>query len=123
MSDEPIPPIDDMADVQTPWGILPRWKARALALAEIQTVINDAAEPPTEPAEEQGPDPLEMLRKLGRIRELQRMAQRCDALLERYDLLEQRERLKAAAHAALMAAEKEFTAPPSQDDVDGMTMN
>jgi hypothetical protein len=51
------------------------------------------------------------------------MAQRCDELLERYDLLEQRERLKAAAHAALMKAEAEFTAPPSLDDVDGMSMN
>jgi hypothetical protein len=40
MSDEPIlPPIDDMEDVLTSWGVLPRWKARALALAEIQTVM------------------------------------------------------------------------------------
>jgi hypothetical protein len=111
-----------MADVQTHWGILPRWKARALALAEIQTVVNDAADPPEEP-EEEGPDPMELLRKWGRIRELQKMAQRCDELLERYDLLEQRERLRAAAHDALMAAEKEFTPEPSADDVDGMTRN
>jgi hypothetical protein len=97
MSDDPIlPPIDD---VQTPWGVLPRWKARALALAEIQSVINDAAKTPLTDedkppplAADAEPDPLELLRSLGRIRELQRMAQRCDELLERYDLLEQRQR-------------------------------
>jgi hypothetical protein len=110
-----------MADVQTPWGVLPRWKARALAISQIQTVINDAADQP-EP-EEEGPDPMELLRKWGKIRELQRMAQRCDELLERYDLLEQRERLKAAAHDALMAAEKEFTPEPTMDDIADMTMN
>ena len=32
-----------MEDVQTAWGILPRWKARALALGEIQAVVNAAA--------------------------------------------------------------------------------
>jgi hypothetical protein len=37
-----IPPSGDMEDVITPWGILPRWKARALAIAEIQTVLNEA---------------------------------------------------------------------------------
>jgi hypothetical protein len=36
----PPPIAADMEDVQTSWGILPRWKARALALAEIQTVVN-----------------------------------------------------------------------------------
>jgi hypothetical protein len=43
------PPADDMEDVQTHWGVLPGWKARALALAEVQTIMNDAAqqdEPP-----------------------------------------------------------------------------
>jgi hypothetical protein len=38
----PPPPIaEDMEDVQTSWGILPRWKARALALGEIQAVVNE----------------------------------------------------------------------------------
>jgi hypothetical protein len=32
-----------MEDVQTSWGLLPRWKARALALAEIETVLDAAA--------------------------------------------------------------------------------
>lgn len=37
----PLPLAADMEDVQTAWGILPRWKARALALGEIQTVVNE----------------------------------------------------------------------------------
>jgi hypothetical protein len=37
----PPPIADDMEDVQTSWGILPRWKARALALGEIQAVVNE----------------------------------------------------------------------------------
>ncbi|HZZ25519.1 MAG TPA: hypothetical protein VFE60_24520 [Roseiarcus sp.] len=36
----PLPLAADMEDVQTTWGILPRWKARALALGEIQAVVN-----------------------------------------------------------------------------------
>ena len=36
------PPVGDMEDVQTSWGIMPRWKARALALAEIQSVVREA---------------------------------------------------------------------------------
>ena len=37
----PPPIAADMEDVQTAWGILPRWKARALALGEIQAVVNE----------------------------------------------------------------------------------
>jgi hypothetical protein len=37
----PLPLAADMEDVQTAWGILPRWKARALALGEIQVVVNE----------------------------------------------------------------------------------
>jgi hypothetical protein len=41
---EPItPPAGDLEDVQTAWGTMPRWKARALALAEMQTVIREIA--------------------------------------------------------------------------------
>jgi hypothetical protein len=35
------PPADDLDDVRTEWGVLPRWKARALALGEIQAVVNE----------------------------------------------------------------------------------
>jgi hypothetical protein len=38
----PTPPLDDLADVQTSWGVMPRWKAKALALGEIQAVLREA---------------------------------------------------------------------------------
>jgi hypothetical protein len=123
MSNDPIlPPIDDMLEVDTAYGRLPLWKAKALMVGRIQHVLNDAVQQTTAPADERppplaadaAPDPLELLRKWGRIRELRKMAERCDELLQRYDLLEQRERLKATAHAALMAAEALYTAP--EDD-------
>ena len=36
------PPARDLEDVKTEWGVMPRWKARALAMAEIQAVLNEA---------------------------------------------------------------------------------
>jgi hypothetical protein len=36
------PPAHDLEDVNTEWGRLPRWKARALALGEIQAILNEA---------------------------------------------------------------------------------
>jgi hypothetical protein len=36
------PPSDDLVDVETSWGMMPRWKARALALSEIQSVVREA---------------------------------------------------------------------------------
>ena len=49
------PPARDLEDVKTEWGVMPRWKARALAMAEIQAVLNDAAAPATTTAD---PDQL-----------------------------------------------------------------
>jgi hypothetical protein len=122
MSDDPLPPIDEMMEVDTAYGRLPLWKAKALMVGRIQHVLNDAVQSSTAPVDERPPalaadaepDPIELLRKWSRIRELQKMAQRCDELLERYDLLEQRQRLKDAAKAALMEAEALYTAP--EDD-------
>ena len=36
------PPSDDLVDVETSWGMMPRWTARALALSEIQSVVREA---------------------------------------------------------------------------------
>jgi hypothetical protein len=36
------PPARDLEDVKTEWGVMPRWKARALALGEIQAILNEA---------------------------------------------------------------------------------
>jgi hypothetical protein len=59
----PRPPADDMEDVQTAWGILPRWKARALCLGEVRrAIMNDDAAVATQGAsqlsEEEKPPPL-----------------------------------------------------------------
>jgi hypothetical protein len=125
MTDTPItPPANDLDDVLTPWGVLPRWKARALAIAELQTIVNDAAEeaaPRTLLRDEDKPpplaadraDPMDHLRRVMRVRELRRLGERCDALLERYDLLEKRDALKRVAAEALRAAEERFTTPDS----------
>jgi hypothetical protein len=40
---KPIVPSDDLEDVITAWGVLPKWKARALALGEMQAVLNEHA--------------------------------------------------------------------------------
>jgi hypothetical protein len=55
MTSEVKPPLDDLEDVQTAWGTMLRWKARALALGEMQRIVNDAAsEHPDQPI---APDP------------------------------------------------------------------
>ena len=122
----PRPIAEDMEDVQTSWGILPRWKARALALAEIQTVINavgrddstgvgasalgepDVSPPLAVDAEPVNPtiDP-----------EVMKMIEdRIDDLTARMDALERRR----AAEAALEALETEIERmyPPKEGDDD-----
>jgi hypothetical protein len=40
MSDNAIaPPSDDLQEVMTSWGKMPKWKARALALGEMQAAL------------------------------------------------------------------------------------
>jgi hypothetical protein len=120
-----------MEDVQTSWGLLPRWKARALALAEIQTVINavgrddstgvgasalgepDVSQPLAADAEPVKPtiDP-----------EVMRMIEdRIDDLTARLDRYERR----MAAEAALDALETEIERmyPPSPDDDGDLMLN
>jgi hypothetical protein len=109
-----------MEDVQTSWGILPRWKARALALAEIQTVVdsvkadgasvavvtyNDAAGASALPEEQRAPDlaadaaepaiPPEVMSAI---------EQKIDQLTARLDAFERRR----AAEEALDALETEI---------------
>jgi hypothetical protein len=122
------PPADDLQDIQTSWGKIPRWKARALALAEIQSVVNDAAEAAAPDAKK--PPPLkadtviaDAIASRKRHQYYADLYSRCDALERRLDILASKDKAKRAAHAALMAAEAAFTAEPSEDDVEGMTMN
>jgi hypothetical protein len=39
MSDVPLPPLSDLMDVDTTWGRIPLWKARAMRLAYTQTAM------------------------------------------------------------------------------------
>jgi hypothetical protein len=132
MAELSSPPIaEDMEDVQTSWGILPRWKARALALAEIQTVVDalhgdmtvrndDAAH-----ASELGPEDLPPRLAADRDADeppspaidpdvLAFIEAKIDELTERMDALERRR----AAEEALLALEDEIERmyPPSRDD-------
>jgi hypothetical protein len=121
MTDPIKPPEDDLTEVQTSWGKLPRWKARALALGEIQAVVNDAAELAAHEREEAKRRDEAARRKaaahaLARAEyyrnlhdRLNRAEARCDALLEK-------EKAKHAAHAALMAAEAACTAEPDPEE-------
>jgi hypothetical protein len=132
-----LPPIaEDMEDVQTSWGILPRWKARALALAEIQTVVNamtrdddamvrnDSAvgasalgEPDKPPlvaaAAEEPPSPAIDPDILAMVEA------KIDELTQRMDALERRR----AAEAALLALEDEIERMYPKEGDDDLLMN
>jgi hypothetical protein len=121
MAELPPPPIaEDMEDVQTSWGILPRWKARALCLAEIQTVLNattrnDAGASAL--SEEQKPPPVaaDAAENPSIPPEvLAAIEQKIDELTERLDAFERMQK----ANAALTDLEDEMDRlyPPSRDD-------
>jgi hypothetical protein len=38
----PVPPLDDMMEVDTRWGRMPLWKCRAMCIAYTQTAIADS---------------------------------------------------------------------------------
>jgi hypothetical protein len=119
-----------MEDVQTSWGILPRWKARALCLGEIQAVINAVTRDDDAGAsalsEEQKPPPLaadaEEPRKPTIDPDVMKMIEdRIDDLTARLDRYERR----FAAEAALDALETEIEQmyPPSKDDDGDLVLN
>jgi hypothetical protein len=134
------PPSDDLKDVHTAWGVMPKWKARALAIGEIQRMISDATDdggmPERTPLrdEDKPPDVAADQRRSAlldnivrrdiaarerRIADLQQMGARCDALLDRYANLEKTIAAKRAAHAELMRVEDLCTSPeePGADDI------
>ena len=121
------PPVGDMEDVQTSWGIMPRWKARALALAEIQSVVRealadgkttrraDALGNQTPPADA----PATLARKFRdsmeeahRIRDRLDLHRKLDELESRIDALALQER----GRQALLEAEAIFTSPEDDDN-------
>jgi hypothetical protein len=138
MAELPPPPMaEDMEDVQTSWGILPRWKARALALAEIQTVVdamtrdvdvmirNDSAAHASAPGDEDKPPPLaadaERVKPTIDPDVMKMIEDRIDDLTARMDALERRR----AAEAALEALEDEIERmyPPKDGDDGDLMLN
>jgi hypothetical protein len=127
---EPVhPPLDDLEDVTTAWGVMPRWKCRALALAEMQTVIRESvdradgiigATPLTE--EEQPPELVADESATSRAtltpEELQAIEDAVDKLDQRLSALEQRRRAENALLDAEAEIERELEnlGRPSDDD-------
>jgi hypothetical protein len=123
-----------MEDVQTSWGLLPRWKARALALAEIQTVVdamprddgvtirNDSAgasqlseeykSPPLAADAEEKPPPREPIPP----EVLAAIEQKIQQLTDRLDAYERMQKANAALDD--LEAEMERLYPPSAQDVE-----
>ena len=117
------PPAGDMEDVETSWGTLPRWKARALALSEIQSVVREARAkpprraddalgnqtPPSDTPETLAQDFRDAVAQVQRIRDTQAIMAKLDELEARMDAFACKERAKQA----LLDAEEVFT---SADD-------
>jgi hypothetical protein len=108
------PPARDLEEVNTEWGRLPRWKARALALGEIQAVLNEAgvradgvapattSAPPDELPPRPVADATTNVRAGGLTPDdLELIERAVDDLETRLDAMEQRQR----AYAALLDAE------------------
>lgn len=121
-----IPPAGDLEQVETSWGKMDRWKARALALAEIQSVVNEVAQLPRRRAddalENANDDQSAALRRgfrdavaqIRSIRDRQLIMRKLDELENRIDMVAKRE----AAYDALLKAEALFTSPDDSDDTD-----
>jgi hypothetical protein len=122
------PPPDDLVDVQTSWGVMPKWKARALAIGEIQALLrqDDSTQMPA-PKDEQ---PREIVAdgvwrkflqnkidqhraKIDQLRECDEYAARLE---ERCDALSKNLAAKQAAHAELLRVEELLTAKEDPDE-------
>jgi hypothetical protein len=125
MTDPVKPPADDLVDVTTHWGVMPRWKARALCLGEIQAVINatarnDAATQRADAARAELKRRADAAHALRRAQYYRDLYERCDRLEAYADRLlareKERQQARARADAALAAAEELYTFPPPNDD-------
>jgi hypothetical protein len=122
MADPVMPPADDLVDVQTSWGVMPKWKARALALAEIQTVVAQATR--NDALEREAAVAAHARKRAQYYRDLydrcDRAEARCDALLAKEKIKQAavalRREAEARAEAALLAAEAAYTAEPDPND-------
>lgn len=123
------PPSEDLADVETSWGTMPRWKARALALSEIQSVVREALADTTTKTTRRGdalgnqtPPPdapatlaqafRDSVEEIRRVRDRLELHRKLDELESRIDALACQQR----ARQALLEAEAIFTSPEDEPD-------
>ena len=130
------PPARDLEDVKTEWGVMPRWKARALAIGEIQAVLSDAgiradAVAPattTAPPDELPPRPVADATthvRAGGLTpdDLELIERAVDDLETRLDAMEQRQRAYAALLDAESQIEQELGIDPEDGDEPTMQLN
>jgi hypothetical protein len=129
----PPPPIAaDMEEVMTSWGSLPRWKARALALGEIQAVVNALHGDVTTCADAVGASALAEEDKPPRLAAdeeppaidpdvLDAIESKIDELATRMDRLERAKRAEEALLALEDEIERRYPASDDDDD-DDMTL-
>jgi hypothetical protein len=123
------PPSEDLADVETSWGTMPRWKARALALSEIQSVVREAEglsnakttrrgdalgnqTPPIDTPNTLARQFRDSMAEARRIRDRLELHQKLDELEARIGTLDLQQRAKQA----LVEAEAIFTSPEDEPD-------
>jgi hypothetical protein len=113
-----INPSDELTTVSTQWGPMEKWRARALAIGWFSGVthshradsagthpLHDEDKPPRLAADQVKLLVDEVVERDRRIKDLQGMIDRCDAVEARLDALAKRE----PSRRALMDAEKKFT--------------
>jgi hypothetical protein len=130
------PPAHDLEDVRTEWGVMPRWKARALALGEIQAILNEAGvradgvapATTTAPPDELPPRPVAAdtpdVRAGGLAADDLAIIERAvDDLETRLDAMEARQRAYHALLDAEAQIEQELGIDPEEEDETPMQLN
>jgi hypothetical protein len=110
------PPSEDLADVETSWGTMPRWKARALALSNAKTTRRGDAlgnqTPPIDTPNTLARQFRDSMAEARRIRDRLELHQKLDELEARIGTLDLQQRAKQA----LVEAEAIFTSPEDEPD-------
>jgi hypothetical protein len=130
------PPARDLEDVKTEWGVMPRWKARAMCIGEIQAVLSDAGirtdgvapATTTAPPDELPPRPVADDTPAIRAGDLTAadlalIERAVDDLETRIDAMEARQRAYAALLDAERQIEQELGIDPEDEDDPPMQLN
>jgi hypothetical protein len=115
-----VSPSDELTTVETSYGPMEKWKARALAIGWFSAVthsrsdadgppLHDADKPPRLVADETEAEFetafADLMTRMGRLREVRDMIKKCDEMEARCDALS----LSENSRRALLDAEAEFT--------------